>query len=269
MCEPVEPADPPESAEPGQPANSPRERKLPSERDWERAEELRPRPAARHPELVSDGAALAFPLRALAQQPTPLDEGDPAVQALRQYVASRAKPKRSSRVKRGDAPDAQQQQQQGVEGWRVLAREEGEVLFGLGVPPRLLLVTMRKRALRGWTCTASGMAKSLRAAREGIRASSWRVDPTHEAQEDDTTLRVLLTEQAFAGGQSAEGRVLEPELYMDEEELVLRLFVSPRPGYQMATRNPETPVRVALRERVGARRLVDGALVFDSSDSSV
>ena len=64
------------------------------EPDWERAQELQPRAAARHPELVSDGAALAFPLRALADVPTALDESDPAVQALRRYVSSHAKPKR-------------------------------------------------------------------------------------------------------------------------------------------------------------------------------
>jgi protein-tyrosine phosphatase len=72
---------------------------------------------------------------------------------------------------------------------------------------------------------------------------------------------VLLTEQAFASGQSAEGRLLAPELYADGDELVLRMFVKPRPGFQMATRNPETPVRVTLPEPIGERRLRDGALL--------
>jgi len=39
------------------------------------------------------------------------------------------------------------------------------------------------------------------------------------------------------------------------------MFVTPRPGFQWGSNNPETPVRVALGEPVGLRRLIDGALV--------
>ncbi|MGD0454396.1 MAG: hypothetical protein ABSB69_12425 [Solirubrobacteraceae bacterium] len=238
-----------------------REPKLPSERDWERSAVLEPRAAPRYPELVSDGAALSFPPGALAGPPAPLDPEDPAVRALRTYLATRATPKRTSRArwKRGaDAPAPPS-----VDGWRLLARADGEVLFGRGRPPQLLIVTLRKNALRrNWTCTSSGVARPLRATRDGIRASSWRLDPAQEIKPQETVLRVLLTEQAFASGQSADGRVLPPDLHVDGKELVLTLFVTPRPGYQTATRNPETPVRIALAEPVGRRRLLDGALTF-------
>ena len=76
---------------------------------------------------------------------------------------------------------------------------------------------------------------------------------------DDTVLRVLLTEQAFAGGQRASGRVLPPDIYLDTEELLLRMFVTPAPGFQSRSPNPETPVRIALPDPVGRRRLIDGA----------
>jgi hypothetical protein len=56
--------------------------KLPSERDWERSAVLVPRPAQRHPEMVSDGGGLPFALGALAGPPTPLDREDSAVAAL-------------------------------------------------------------------------------------------------------------------------------------------------------------------------------------------
>jgi hypothetical protein len=36
--------------------------------------------------------------------------------------------------------------------------------------------------------------------------------------------------------------------------------VTPRPGYQSGSRNPETPVRIALPHPVEQRRLIDGAL---------
>jgi hypothetical protein len=50
-------------------------------------------------------------------------------------------------------------------------------------------------------------------------------------------------------------------MYVDEDELVLRMFVTPRPGYQSGAPNPETPVRIALPHPVGTRRLIDGALM--------
>lgn len=235
-----------------------RERKPPSERDWERASVLEPASGPRVPELVSDGAALAFAPQLLEGPAPPLDSQDPAVAALLDYLATLAPvQERSAPGRKGAAPEPPS-----LAGWRLLARDGGEVLFGRGRPPRLVLVTIAKSGLRrSWKCTKSGIAKPLRATRDGIRASSWRLDPTHEPAPADTELRVLMIEQAFASGQSPEGRLLAPELYADGDELVLRMFVKPRPGFQTATRNPETPVRVALPEPIGGRRLSDGALL--------
>ena len=100
--------------------------------------------------------------------------------------------------------------------------------------------------------------------RDGIRASSWRLDPTYEPRPDDTVLRILVTEQTYAGGKRADGRVLDPDLYEGEDELILTMFVTPLEGFLMRSPNPETPVRVALSQPVGNRELIDGAL-YDHS----
>jgi hypothetical protein len=239
-----------------------REPKLPSERDWERAAVLEPRPAPRHPELIGDGAGLPFAPSALAGPPAPLDPRDAAVAGLLAYLDERATPKRAARApwKRGaPSPPAAPVS---LDGWRQLARTDDEVLFAHGLPPRMATVTLEQKSRRRvWTSAGSSVARSLRATRDGIRASSWRPDPTRELTEADTELRVLLTEQAFASGQSADGRVLVPDIYEDDGELVLRIFVSPRPGgFQTATRNPETPVRIALPRPLGPRLLLDGAI---------
>ncbi len=232
--------------------------KLPSERDWERSAVLEPRPAPRHPELIGDGAAMPFATAALMGPPGPLDPQDPATQALLAYLTARAAPSRASRLlRRGEPAPAVS-----LEGWRLLARTDEEALYARGLPPQLLTATLRRGGIRrSWSCVSMRMAAPLRAVREGIRASSWRADPTQALAPEETVLRVLVTEQAFASGQLADGRVLAPDMYVDEGELVLRMFVTPRPGYQTAMRNPETPVRIALAEPLGGRRLLDGALV--------
>ncbi len=73
-------------------------------------------------------------------------------------------------------------------------------------------------------------------------------------------LRILVTEQSFAGGQRAHDRVLAPDLFVSRDEVVLTIFVTPQPGFNAKSPNPETPVRIALPHPVGARRPVDGAL---------
>jgi hypothetical protein len=246
---------------PGRPTA--RELKLPSERDWERSAVLSPRPGPRHPELISDGGGLPFPPAALSEASEPLDPDDPAVGALWGQLVARAVPKRPSRLpwKWGAEPPPPPPPAS-LDGWRQLARTDSEVLFARGYPPKLVTLAVRLDARRRtWTCLGASAARPLRATRDGIRASSWRLDPTLETPPDASLLRVLVREQTFASGQRADGRVLEPDIYLDAQELVLTVFVSPLPGFQNGTRHPETPVRLALPHPVGPRRLVDGALV--------
>lgn len=231
---------------------------------------LEPRPAPHHPKLIGDGGGLPFSPAALAGPPEPLDPQDPAASALLAYLTARTTPKRASRGapwKRATTPPPEPSPT--LDGWRELARTDDEVLFALGHPPKLLTMAFRQASRRrGWTHMGTTSARPLRAVREGIRASSWRLDPTREADPEETVLHVLVTEQTFAGGQRADGRVLAPDIYIDEHELVLTMFVTPRPGYQSASPNPETPVRIALPQPVGERQLSDGALAQFSTPSA-
>jgi hypothetical protein len=244
---------------PSPPGQRAPELKLPSDRDWERSAMLEPRPGPRHPELISDGTGLPFSPAALAGTPAPLDPGEAAAAALLAHLTARSAPKRSSRApwKRRAAPAPPPS----LDGWRLLARTDDEVLFGLGRAPKLLTVGMRRAGLRrSWTVVGVSSSRPLRAVRDGIRASSWRPDPTHDVRPEDTVLRVLVTEQTFSSGQRADDRLLAPELFADEAELILTMFIKPRPGYQSAAGNRETPARITLPEPVGERRLIDGAL---------
>ncbi len=238
-----------------------RESRLPTESDWQRSELLEPRPASREPELISDGGGLPFAPAALAGAGEPLDPDDPAVAALLAHLSARTGARRARRAPWQRAAPAPPVAAPLLEDWRLLARTDGEALFGRGFPPQLLTVAVRRAGRsRAWTHAGSSAARPLRATREGIRASSWRLDPTRERQPDDSVLRVLVSEQTFASGQRADGRVQVPDLYVDDADLVLTIFVTPRPGYQSGSRNPETPVRIALPLPVGRRRLIDGAL---------
>ncbi|MGA2929594.1 MAG: hypothetical protein ABSG43_27110 [Solirubrobacteraceae bacterium] len=210
--------------------------------------------------MISDGGGLPFSPAAFAAGVGLLDPEDPAVVALIARISAQAAPTGASHAAgRRDAASAPALPS--LEGWRLLARNDGEALFARGRPPQLVTVAVQQDARRGtWKCIAVSKARPLRATRDGIRASSWRLDPTHALEPEQTTLRVLLTEQTYSGAQRATGRVLAPDLHVNAEELVLTMFVTPRPGFQVRAPNPETPVRVALPHPVGSRRLIDGGL---------
>jgi hypothetical protein len=245
--------------------------KLPRERDWERSAVLEPRPAPRDPELISDGGGLPFAPAAFARAPERLDQEDSAVGALIAQISRQAASKGTSRLpwKRAAAAPAVPQAPPSLDGWRLLARTDEEALFGRGRPPQLLTVALRRDGRGGtWTCLGVSAARPLRTARDGVRASRWRLDPTRETEPKDTLLRVLVTEQTFSGGQRADSRVLSPDLYVDANELVLTMFVTPLPGFQTRSPNPETPVRVKLPQQLGSRVLIDGAVYGGAPDGT-
>jgi hypothetical protein len=227
----------------------------PTERHWERSALLEPQVAAYEPGLVSDGGGLAFAPSTLDAPGGELRAGDPAVEALVAQLA------RQKSVGDGSA-------QAGLDGWRLLARTDDEALFGHGLPPRMVTVSMRRGSRRRpWSSVAVTKAEPLRATRDGVRASGWRLDPTCNPGPQDTIIRVLVTEQTRAGGKRADGRLLAPDLHVTGEELILTMFVSPLDGSYLAASIPETVARVALPVAIGQRRLIDGAL-YDGSGRS-
>ena len=235
-----------------------RARGVPTERHWERSAVLEPRSAPRVPELISDAGGLAFPPGALDGLLKPLDPRDPAVEMLAAWLEGRAG---SSPLRKSELKVERRALSSTLDGWRQIARTGEEALFGLGIPPDLVMAAVRKDARRGtWSRADKTAGRPLRATRERIRASSWRLDPTCELRADDTVLRILVTEQTYAGGKRADGRVLDPDLYEDEQELILTMFVTPLEGFLMRSPNPETAVRVALQQPVGSRELIDGAV---------
>ncbi len=64
----------------------------------------------------------------------------------------------------------------------------------------------------------------------------------------------------MATGTPAANRLLEPELFVDSERMVLRVYVKPLEGYVGRTSSHETPLIVRLPEPLRARELVDGAV---------
>lgn len=234
---------------------------------WEDAELVHAQPGPLEPGLVSDGGGPPFPPAALLAPHDALDPSDPAVVVLLEQIdRSRAQASRGAwrrwRAREPPPPAVtiDPDDTRRLTGWRVLARTEEEILYGRGRPPQLVTVLVRLGSRGRWECVGVSSARPLRACRDGIRASSWRLDPAHPPAAEDDELRVLVTERSRSSGMRAHGRILPPDLHADERRLTLRLFIRPQEGFQNLVRGRETPVRIDLPEPVNGREIVDGAL---------
>lgn len=236
------------------------DRKPPPPEVWESAPALFPVVGSAEPTLISDGGGLPFAPDGLTGDPTPLDPQDPAVAALLVQIDRGRQQAQPTRLFRPRARPAPMDTSDKLSGWRELARNPDEALFGRGRPPQLLTVAVRRGRRERWEPVGASNSRPLRAVRDGVRASSWRVDPNSPPEREARELRILVTELTMASGTPAEERLLEPEMYLDAERALLRVYVRPIEGYVGRAGKRETPVIVRLPEPLGQRLPVDGAL---------
>jgi hypothetical protein len=242
------------------PGTEDEDRKPPAPEAWAHAPTLIPQGSTPEPGLISDGGGLPFAPERPFEPFAPLDSHEPPVAALLVQIdrgRRQAQPTRPLRPKPKPPPVETAEK---LNGWRELARADDELLYGRGRPPHLLTVAVRRGRLGRWAPLGASNSRPLRAIRDGVRASSWRLDPTFGLGPDLTALHILVTEQTMASGTPVEDRLLTPDLYLGSERVVLRVYVKPLEGYIGRTSRHETAVIVALPEPLGRRQVLDGAL---------
>ena len=227
---------------------------------WASAPLLETVPGPALPELISDGGGLPFDPASLTCTAPALDPEDPAVVALLLQIDRGRQQAQPARLLRPRAKPTPLPPEVKLDGWRELARDDEQALFGRGAPPHLLTVAVRRARGGRWEPLGASNSRPLRAVRDGIRASSWRLDRTIRLDPDSPVLHILVTERTMASGTPVAERLLAPELYIDSGAALLRVYVRPLAGYVGRAGRHETPVRVALPEPLGGRTVLDGAL---------
>ena len=236
------------------------DRKPPAPEAWAHAPTLVGQASTPEPGLISDGGGLPFAPERVFEPFAPLDPREPPVAALLVQIDRGRRQAQPTRLLRPKPKPPPIETAEKLIGWRELARTGDEVLYGRGRPPQLLTVAVRRGRLGKWAPLGASNSRPLRAIRDGVRASSWRVDPTFGLGPELTALHILVTEQTMASGTPVEDRLLTPDLYLGPERVVLRVYVQPLEGYIGRTSRHETPVIVALPEPLGGRQVLDGAL---------
>ena len=73
--------------------------------------------------------------------------------------------------------------------------------------------------------------------------------------------RILVTENACAGGQPATGRIEEPLVIHERTRVQVAMFVRPLEGPSTCPTNPPTPYTLRLDRPLGDRTLADGGTI--------
>lgn len=86
--------------------------------------------------------------------------------------------------------------------------------------------------------------------------AEWRVDGA--VGPETTEVPLLVNESACASGQSARGRIQEPDVDYRTDAVVVTIRVEQRSGSEDCPSNPDTPYLLRLDEPLGNRTLLDG-----------
>ncbi|TVP67752.1 MAG: hypothetical protein EA340_10000 [Nitriliruptor sp.] len=87
----------------------------------------------------------------------------------------------------------------------------------------------------------------------------WEPDPGADLSASSTSIDVLVNEVGCASGESADGRIAEPEVVYEPDRVVVTIRVVPVAGAAACPSNPDTPYTLELDEPLGDRGLLDGS----------
>jgi hypothetical protein len=111
----------------------------------------------------------------------------------------------------------------------------------------------------GWRVTGWGPCHPRLVRDDGLVTARWGLAPGQDIGPDTMTFDAIVTERGCASGQPADERIVGPDVFVIEDDVVVVFAVRPLPGAQTCQPNPSTRVTMALPEPLGERHLVDGA----------
>lgn len=207
------------------------------------ATEALPPEVIREP-MLSCGDELLFSPTVFEGSASAESDLDPAAAVLREFLSEMHEP--------DDYP---------AYGWWRVAVGRDRVLFLAPGPTETpwLMVAAAWRA-DGWRIDAFGECQLSVALPDDVLAGEWWLDPAFpDPRPEEVAIHTLLRERACAGGHSPEGRVLDPIIIEDDDDVTVIAPIRRRPGPNDCAGNAAIPYTIRLSTPIGARRLLDGA----------
>lgn len=216
---------------------------------------------AQVPALVAQGAARpgftraicdtgAFPITAFDNRTGAQFANDGAARKLRKLIRDPA----SDPYIEGRVPK---------HGWRVLKQGHRHAMFGTGDERRISPMTLKKTQADGWSFDSLDYGCRPRVTKHGLRAETWRLDPsTPGPGQTSTDLTLLVSERNCNSGDPPDlDRILAPRIDYGRNAVSVTYFVEPPDGAQTCPTAPPARVDLELAQQLGDRVLEDGGFV--------
>ncbi|MBI3747448.1 MAG: hypothetical protein HY262_01160 [Chloroflexi bacterium] len=113
----------------------------------------------------------------------------------------------------------------------------------------------------GWKVDGWGDCRPQLVLPDGIGIATWTWGGPGSPGPTTQTFDALVTELNCAGGRSADGRILGPQIVASDAAVLVIFTVRALGGTQACPSNPATRVRVDLGVALGNRTLFDGGLL--------
>ena len=148
-------------------------------------------------------------------------------------------------------------------GWHRVVQTADRELFVAptpGDPPWLAVAFVR--AAGAWAVNDFGACALSVALPGGFGLADWWLDPAAPPPTPESTaIAIQLMEQACAGGQPPNGRMLAPLVVYRSDAIVVTIALVTVPGDSDCQGNPTVPFTIQLTEPLRNRTLLDGATV--------
>jgi len=117
-----------------------------------------------------------------------------------------------------------------------------------------------ERNVDKWTPTGWGQCR-IELTAPGFGPARFVLDPDHEPDPADTTVAILATEMACAGGEAPDGRDVKSLVVAEDAASVsIVVLVEPPTGDNTCPGNPSFPLEVNLVTPLGNRTVFDGGV---------
>ncbi|HYM82775.1 MAG TPA: hypothetical protein VEY67_01315 [Candidatus Dormibacteraeota bacterium] len=195
--------------------------------------------------LVCFGSGSVFPASALTGPATAEQGSDPAAAALRTLLGT------------AGADTAWLPRK----GWSQVAGDASHVLFVAPSPAGDGYVSVSVVPVAGssaWKADGYGTCRILTKLAPPFGVATWTLSAP--AVPDTEVFTALVSEMSCASGEPAGPRVSAPLIVYGERTVTVTFGVTQLGGAQTCPAPPPSPVEVRLREPLGSRQLVDGAV---------
>jgi hypothetical protein len=207
-------------------------------------------PVAGSDPLVSCNLGPSFPYSVWLDPPLLDDLDHPAADAIREELAN-------------PGPETPQVADAGAP-WVVLALDDSTALF-TSIGENVMSTITFSNDGSGWRWSGSSSGAPCQPAvvlPEGLGRANVTLDPAFGTPEPaDSTLHLLVTEQACSSGEEPGDRLLEPQVIETATEVLVAFAVIVQLGPQECPGVLPTPVVVELAEPLGDRVVADGLTV--------